>query len=126
MSERSGEVSMRHFGFSFLAVLIFSLPAAAQTGKPSKNVEQFVRVDAAKVVLAHVRVIDGTGTAAVEDRNVVIEDGKISAIENGTDVTASKGATILRSEERRVGKECRDRGSRGHEKKKRSRRGYES
>jgi len=54
-----------------------------------------VRVDAAKVVLAHVRVIDGTGAAAVEDRNVVIEDGKISAIENGTDVAASPRVTIL-------------------------------
>jgi len=86
---------MRHISASVLAVFIISLPAAAQTGELSKNVKQFVRVDAAKVVLAHVRVIDGTGAAAVEDRNVLIEDGKISAIENGTDVTASKGATIL-------------------------------
>jgi len=86
---------MRHISASVLAVFIISLPAAAQTGELSKNVKQFVRVDAAKVVLAHVRVIDGTGAAAVEDRNVLIEDGKISAIENGTDVTASKGVTIL-------------------------------
>jgi len=71
---------MRHISASVLAVFIISLPAAAQTGELSKNVKQFVRVDAAKVVLAHVRVIDGTGAAVVEDRNIVIEDGKISAI----------------------------------------------
>ena len=50
----------------------------------------------AKVVLTHVRVIDGTGTAAVEDENVVIEGGRISAIQKGIDVAPSEGATVLR------------------------------
>ncbi|HET7108361.1 MAG TPA: amidohydrolase family protein [Candidatus Acidoferrum sp.] len=86
---------MRHFAECFLAVFLFSLPAAAQTGELSKTVKQFVRVDAAKVVLAHVRVIDGTGAAVAEDQNVVIEGGKISAIEKGADVVASTGVTVL-------------------------------
>ena len=43
--------------------------------------QEFVRVRAPKVILTHVRIIDGTGTPAVEDQNVVIEDGKIAAIE---------------------------------------------
>lgn len=86
---------MRHIFASVLAVFLFLLPAAAQTTELSKSVKEVVRVDAAKVVLTHVRVIDGTGTAAVEDQNVVIEGGKISAIQKGFDVAASEGATVL-------------------------------
>ena len=37
----------------------------------------------------------GTGAAAVEDQNVVMEGGKISVIENGADVAASAGVTVL-------------------------------
>ncbi len=86
---------MRHIIASVLAVFLFLLPATAQTAELSESVKQVVRVDAAKVVLAHVRVIDGTGAAAVEDQNVVIEDGKISAIQKGIDVAAAAGATVL-------------------------------
>jgi imidazolonepropionase-like amidohydrolase len=86
---------MRHIIASVLAVFFFLLPATAQTAELSESVKQVVRVDAAKVVLAHVRVIDGTGAAAVEDQNVVIEDGKISAIQKGIDVAAAAGATVL-------------------------------
>jgi imidazolonepropionase-like amidohydrolase len=42
-----------------------------------------------------VRVIDGTGGPAVEDRNVVIEGAKIMAIGAGADVTAADGTTVL-------------------------------
>jgi imidazolonepropionase-like amidohydrolase len=59
----------------------------------SPDVLRYVRVQADTVVLTHVRVIDGTGAAAVEDRNVVIENGKISRIDAGTDV-ASAPATV--------------------------------
>jgi imidazolonepropionase-like amidohydrolase len=86
---------MRHIIASVLAVFFFLLPASAQTAELSKSVKQVVRVDAAKVVLTHVRVIDGTGAAAVEDQNVVIEDGKISVIQKGVDVAAAAGATVL-------------------------------
>jgi len=70
-------------------------PAAAQTAELSKSVKQVVRVDAAVIVLTHVRVIDGTGAAAVEDQNIVIEGGKISAIQKGVDIAASADATVL-------------------------------
>ena len=86
---------MRHIIASVLVMFLFSLPAAAQTAELSKSVKQVVRVDAAKVVLTHVRVIDGTGAAAVEDQNVVIGDGKISVIQKGADVAASEGVTVL-------------------------------
>ena len=62
-------------------VLLLASLTLAQTPELSKAVQEFVRVNAGKVVLTHVRVIDGTGAAAVEDQNVVIEAGKITAIE---------------------------------------------
>jgi imidazolonepropionase-like amidohydrolase len=39
-----------------------------------------VRVQAARIALTHVRVIDGTGRPAVEDRTIVIENGRIVAV----------------------------------------------
>ena len=50
---------------------------------------------AARVVLEHVNVIDGTGAPALPDRNVVIESGKIAAITPGADLAASEGLIVL-------------------------------
>jgi imidazolonepropionase-like amidohydrolase len=68
---------------------------AADVPKFSKEVQQYVRVQKPKVVLTHVRVIDGTGHAAVDDQNVVIEGGKITAIQPGADVAAGKDTEVL-------------------------------
>ena len=84
-----------HLLASALALFLFLLPAVAQTPELSKAVKQFVRVDTPKVVLTHVRVIDGTGASATEDQNVVIEGGKIAAIQKGADTAASAGTTVL-------------------------------
>ena len=46
-------------------------------------------------MLAHVRVIDGTGAPPLDDRNVVLERGKITAIQPGADVPAAQGSTVL-------------------------------
>jgi hypothetical protein len=85
------ELSLRPFSRYFC----FLLPVAAQTLELSKSVKQFVRVDASKVALPHVRVIDGTGAAPVEDQNVIIEDGKILAIERGAEVATAAGKTLV-------------------------------
>jgi imidazolonepropionase-like amidohydrolase len=42
-----------------------------------------------------VRVIDGAGNPAVEDRNVVIEAGKIAAVLPGEDLAKTDGVTVL-------------------------------
>jgi imidazolonepropionase-like amidohydrolase len=86
---------MRHIVRSVLAVFLLLLPAFAQSPELSDTVKQFVRIDAPKIVLTHVRVIDGTGAAAVDDQNVVIEGGKISAIEKGATVATSANAAVL-------------------------------
>jgi imidazolonepropionase-like amidohydrolase len=76
-------------------LLLASLTVYGQTRELSKAVQEFVRSNAAKIVLAHVRIIDGTGAPAVEDQNVVIEGGKITAIQNGADVPTDKNTAVL-------------------------------
>ncbi len=80
-----------------LGAVFFSLSSlqAQQPATLSKDVKNYVRVEAPKIILAHVRIVDGTGRAAVEDQNVVLEDGKISAIQPGAEVPAAKGTTVL-------------------------------
>ncbi|MEO7735684.1 MAG: amidohydrolase family protein [Kofleriaceae bacterium] len=70
-------------------------PAAPATPVEPKTIQSYLRVATPRVVLAHVRVIDGTGHAAVEDRNVVVDHGKITAIEPGADVAATADTTVL-------------------------------
>lgn len=41
---------------------------------------QFIRVDAPIIALTHVRIIDGTGAAPLEDQTIVISGGKIQSI----------------------------------------------
>ena len=61
----------------------------------SPEVQAYVRVQAPKIVLMHVRVIDGTGAAPLDDRNVTIENGKIAAVDQGADLTSAGGTTAL-------------------------------
>ena len=87
---------MRSRFLSWVFVLLLpSLTVRAQTPELSKAVQELVRVNAGKVVLTHVRIIDGTGAPAVEDQNVVIENGKIAAIQPGAEVTADKNTAVL-------------------------------
>ena len=86
---------MRRITLQALALFLVLLSAAAQTPELSTTVKPFVRVNAAKVVLTHVRVVDGTGAPAVDDENVVIQAGKIVAVGKGTDVSAAPGTAVL-------------------------------
>ena len=79
----------------WLVVFSLSIASFAQTPQFNKNVQPYVRVNAPRVVLTHVRVIDGTGKPPVEDQNVVIEKGKITAIQPGRDVASATDTTVL-------------------------------
>src|ERR1700736_857293 len=80
----------------YLALLLIpSSFAHAQSTDLSPAVKVFVRVQGQRIVLAHVRVIDGTGAASVEDQNVTIENGKIAAIGPGADTPTEGQATVL-------------------------------
>src|ERR1700678_712999 len=79
-----------------LILLLLSFPVAAQQSATlSPAVQKYVRVNTPRVVLDHVRLIDGTGQPPVDDQNVVIENGKIIAVTAGGDIPAAEGTTIL-------------------------------
>ncbi|MDX6694366.1 MAG: hypothetical protein QOF02_1969 [Blastocatellia bacterium] len=76
---------------SILLLFCFSLTAFAQT--PDR--QPFIRVDAQLVVLTHVRVIDGTGAAPLENQTIVISGGKIQSIEASATAKAPATAQTL-------------------------------
>ena len=80
---------------SAVAILAFaaSLGAQDQRQAPPRRAlpqvtQDFVSVDAPVVVLQHVCVIDGTGSAPADDQTVVIENGLIRSIGAGGSVPA--------------------------------------
>ena len=60
---------------------------------------QFIRVEAPVIALTHVRIIDGTGAAPLEDQTIVIAGGKIQSIganiPEQAQVLDLKGYTVL-------------------------------
>ena len=62
------------------AVLLFS--AAASIADTPAGIKAYVSEDSPALVLMHVRVIDGTGAAALEDQRIDIEGGKISRVQS--------------------------------------------
>jgi imidazolonepropionase-like amidohydrolase len=81
--------------FRVLLLLLLALTGQGQYFQPSKTVQELVRVRGAKIVLEHVRIIDGTGVPALEDQNVVIEGGKIASIQEGASLVAAESTTLL-------------------------------
>jgi hypothetical protein len=77
------------FGWFFTAMI-----TVAQTQK-APDVVEFISVDVPVVVLNHVRVIDGTGTAPKEDQSVVIANGKIQSIGPAASAQNPHGAQVL-------------------------------
>ncbi len=68
------------------AIMALALIAAltttlqAQTPALSPDVLKYVKINAPAILLTHVRIIDGTGAAPLEDQNLLIENGKITTI----------------------------------------------
>jgi imidazolonepropionase-like amidohydrolase len=80
-------------GFVFLSALAAQSPLTP--GLDSKfrpGLNPFLAVDAPVVALDHVRVIDGTGAAPLEDQTIVIENGKILSTGPAGQVTVPAGA----------------------------------
>ena len=81
-----------------LFLIILSLPGTT-TAQPaselSDDVRKFVKVDAPVVALTHVRVVDGTSAAAIDDQTVVLADGKILSIGPSAEATLPAEAEVL-------------------------------
>jgi imidazolonepropionase-like amidohydrolase len=84
--------------FSSLAALVLSLTTTpsflqAQSPQLSPDVLKYVKVNAPSVLLTHVRIIDGTGAAPLEDQSILIENGKITSISK--DTTAAANVAVI-------------------------------
>jgi imidazolonepropionase-like amidohydrolase len=85
---------------AFPVIPVFPVPSlcsgqalSAQTRSP--NVQRFISVDDSVIALTHVRVVDGTGAAPLDDQTVVIRAGKIAAIQPAGSGSVPAGAKVL-------------------------------
>src|SRR5438034_249313 len=78
---------------AFFLLLSVFITCLAQ--RPQSDRQQFVRVEAAVIALTHVRVIDGTGAAPLEDQTILIADGKIQSIAPTARAKVQPSAQIL-------------------------------
>jgi len=78
----AGVTSLLAAGIPASAQILFRSPPAPGAPEISDEVRKFMAFDAThgELKLIHVRVIDGTGAAALENRTVTIRDGRIAAI----------------------------------------------
>src|SRR4029079_10495606 len=86
-----GETMKTTAGLLLLFAFIF--PAVAQPQQTER--QQFIRVEAPTIALKNVRVIDGTGAAAVEDQTIVIVDGKIQSVGPSSSASVPANAQVL-------------------------------
>jgi imidazolonepropionase-like amidohydrolase len=84
---------MREFILPVLGSILAAGLASGQ--KLSPEARQFVKVDAPMVALAHVRVIDGTGTPAREHQTMILSKGKIASINDAAALQVPKEAQVL-------------------------------
>jgi imidazolonepropionase-like amidohydrolase len=78
-----------HLRIIHAAALVFVLSLASLHGQPPTSplasaVAKYVKIDAPQILLTHVRIIDGTGAAPLEDQTLLIENGKITSIAPST------------------------------------------
>ena len=79
-----------------LRVLTFLLMVGCAAGQTlSPDVRTFVKVDAPVVALTHVRVIDGTGAAPIEDQTIVLRKGKIESLGAASSAKVPSDAQVL-------------------------------
>ena len=71
---------MKHMKTINAPLLLLILCVSTFSQGPQTDRQQFIRVEATDVALTHVRVIDGTGSAPLEDQLILISGGKIRAI----------------------------------------------
>jgi imidazolonepropionase-like amidohydrolase len=65
-----------------VVVCVLALLAIGAAAQVKDGVKPYVKEDAPVLVLNHVRVIDGTGAAPMEDQRIDIESGKITRLQS--------------------------------------------
>ncbi len=74
-------------------LLLFCLAIVSFGQTPDR--QQFIRVEAPVISLAHVRVIDGTGAAPRDDQTIVISGGKIQSVEPSSTAKVPANAQMV-------------------------------
>jgi imidazolonepropionase-like amidohydrolase len=85
------EANMRQIVIA--GVFVLSVFSSAQ--ELSTAVKSFVKLSAPVIVLTHVRLIDGTGVAPLQDQTIVIHEGKVESISGAANATFSKDALMI-------------------------------
>ena len=75
--------------------LLFSAFVNCLAQAPQSERQQFIRVEAPVIALAHVRVIDGTGAAPRDDQTIIIVDNKIKDVGPSATANVPAGARVL-------------------------------
>src|SRR5258705_1430658 len=73
--------------------LLFCLVTGSFAQAPDR--QQFIRTESPVIALAHVRVIDGTGAAPLDNRTIIISDGKIQSVGPSADAKVPANAQTL-------------------------------
>src|SRR6266571_3461906 len=76
-------------------VLLLAIFVASLAQAPQSDRQQFIRVEAPLIAVTHVRIIDGTGAAPLEDQTIVIRDGKIASISPSSNANVPAGTQVL-------------------------------
>ncbi len=79
----------------FTALLLIFLVLVAQPACRKQTTREFIITDAPLIALTHVRVIDGTGAPAKEDQTILIEGGRIKAIDDAARITVPGEAKVF-------------------------------
>ena len=74
-------------------LLLFCFASLSFAQTPDR--QQFIRIEAPVIALAHVRVIDGTGAAARDDQTIIINAGKIEWVGPSAGAKAPANAQTL-------------------------------
>ena len=82
-----------------LCLLVLTLQPVLALGQTrpdfSPEVRQYIRVDAPRVALTHVRIVDGTGAPMKADQTILIEGSSIVAVGSSDEIQIPDDAEVL-------------------------------
>src|SRR5688500_8846047 len=79
-----------------LTVLFVPVALGAQAfSSLSPGIREIISVPEGSVALTHVRVVDGTGAPPLEDRTIVVQNGKIASVSPAADARVPADARVL-------------------------------
>jgi len=78
-----------------LIALLFILTGASNAQELSEGVKAYVKISAPVIALTHVRLIDGTGAAPLQDQTVVISNGKVESVGDTSKAAVPTNSLVL-------------------------------